>query len=108
VDRVGGLMVENKDVLIATTGGDREFASLIGIGLENGLIGKEHATEVMWLGQGRVGGIIVIIVIRGGSNVVVIKVGRDGRGSRAFGGAEVLGFLILVAKSSGNAGRKMF
>ena len=88
--------------MIATTGWDGELASLIGVGLQDVSMWKEHAAEVMGFGTGGCGS---GISFWGRGNVIVVGVDRW-RG--AFGGAQVLGFLILVAECSGNAGREMF
>ena len=42
VDGVSVGMVKNKDIVIATTGGNRKFACLIGIGFDQFFTGKEH------------------------------------------------------------------
>ena len=34
MDRIGVLVVQNKDVVVATAGSDREFSCLIGVGFE--------------------------------------------------------------------------
>ena len=47
VDGVGVLVVEDKDILIATTGDDGKLSSLIRVGFQDFFVGNEHAAEVM-------------------------------------------------------------
>jgi hypothetical protein len=47
---IGVLMVEHKDVVVATTGRNREATGLVGVAFQNGLIAKEHYTELMSTG----------------------------------------------------------
>ena len=68
VDGVGVLVVEDKDVVIATAGGDRELAGLIRIGLQDFLVWKKHAAKMM--GFGSVGSNHVVD-FRGRSYVII-------------------------------------
>jgi hypothetical protein len=97
VNRVSVLVVEDKDIIVTTTGRDVEATSLVRIRLEERLVGKEHDGNLMSAGR------------KQGSNISVATI-RDeifGRWDRASG-TNVLGLLILVAKSSSNRFRKMF
>jgi hypothetical protein len=69
VDGVGVLVVQDKYVMIAATGGNRELAGLIRVGLQYGLLGKEHAANVMRFGNS---GSRSIISVRRRGNVIVI------------------------------------
>jgi hypothetical protein len=60
VDRVGVLVVQNKNVQIAATGGNWKVASLIRIGLEDFLVGEQHAAEVMRFWSGWSSGVISV------------------------------------------------
>jgi hypothetical protein len=46
----GVLMVEHKDVVVATTGRNREATGLVRVAFQNGLIAKKHCTELMSMG----------------------------------------------------------
>ena len=98
-------MIEHEDVLIATAGGDGEFASLVRLGFQDFLVRKEHAADVMGFGSGQRCGQIIGVGGRGNVTVHILLIRlQDGR----FCGTEVLGLLILVTKNCGNAGRKVF
>ena len=47
VNGVSVLVVENKNIIVTTTGRDVEATSLVGIGLEKRLVGKEHDGNLM-------------------------------------------------------------
>ena len=96
VNGVSVLVVENKNIIVTTTGRDVKATSLVGIGLEKRLVGEEHDGNLM--SAGRKQGSNIDVGIRGES------VGEWNRAS----GTNVLGLLILVAKSSSNRFRKMF
>jgi hypothetical protein len=101
MDGVSVLMVEDKDVVIAATEGSRKFASLIGIIFDEFFTGKEHSAELMGARGKRRGKVVVKIKdVRQGS--------RRRENNRKLGRAEVFGFLILMAKGSGNTGWQMF
>ncbi len=53
MNRICVFMIENKDVVIAMTGRDWKFTSLIGIGFNDFLMGKKHGAELMALGGKR-------------------------------------------------------
>ena len=94
MDRIGIVMIQNENVVVAATRRDREFASLVRIGFEKLLLRKYGSTNVVCVG------------FEHGSNVG-IHIGKDGqmRSTGDCGGAQVLGFLILVAQGSGDARR---
>ena len=62
-------MVEDKDVMIATTGDDRKLSSLIRIGLQDFLVWKKHSGEVVMFWDARSGS---VVRVRGRGNVTVI------------------------------------
>jgi hypothetical protein len=97
MNRIRVLMVEHEDIMVATTGRDMETTSLIGIRLEERLIGKQrNSNMVRTQGKSR-------------SKVVVSIGSGDGvRKRKQPSGTKVLGLLILVTKRSGNRLRKMF
>ena len=96
VNGVGVLVVEYKNIIVTATGWDVEATSLIGIGLEKGLVGKEYDGNLMSAGR------------KQGSDIDV-GVRSEGFGERSKpSGTNVLGFLILVAERSSNRFRKMF
>ena len=47
VNGVGVLMIENENVVVASTGRDGKFAGLIGVGFENGSLRNECGTYLM-------------------------------------------------------------
>ena len=51
VNGVSVLVVENKNIIVTTTGRDVEATSLVGIGLEKRLVGKEHDGNLMSAGR---------------------------------------------------------
>ncbi len=59
VDGIGVLMVENKDVVIATTGGDVKTTGLIRVGFQQSVIGQEHDSKLMGTRRKRRSKIIV-------------------------------------------------
>jgi hypothetical protein len=69
VDRVGVLVVQNKNVQVSATGRNRKVTSLIRIGFENFLVREQHATKVVRFGSGWRSGVISIVWSR--SNVVI-------------------------------------
>ena len=66
------------------------------------MLGKEHAADVMRFGSS---GSRSVIAVRRRGHVIVVW---NGGWQTTLSGAEVLGFLIMVTKSSGNTGREMF
>jgi len=54
VDGVCVLVVQHEDVIVATAGGNRKTAGLIGEGFQNRLVVEEHGAELVGVGlQGR-------------------------------------------------------
>ena len=93
VDGVGVLMVEDKNIIIPTTGGDVEATSLIGVGFQELLMAEEHGSNVMGARLQ-------------GWRKIDVHGGCDGR--KRASGTNILGLLILMAKGSGNRFREMF
>ena len=96
VDGIGVLMVESKNVIVATTRGDVETTCLIGIGFQERGMGEEHNSNLMGTGRERWS---KIVVDRGGD--VCWEKNRTS-------GANVLGLLILMAECSGDGFREVF
>ena len=84
------LVVEYKNVIVTATGRDVEATSLIGIGLEKRLVGKEYDGNLMSTGR------------KQGSNIDVEVRNESFRERKNPSGTNVLGFLILVAERSSN------
>ena len=84
MDGVGVLVVEYENIVVAAAGGNGKPTGLIGVRLEDFLLGKEHAAKLVCFGSGRVKSGITVR-IWGGSNVL-IDVGISGwAGGRGFG-----------------------
>lgn len=92
---VGILMIENKNVLVAAAGGNGEATSLVGIRLEKFVFGEHHGIELMAFGFET-------------WSEIGCNGSRVGHGAQKFGGAEILGLLILVPQGSSNGLGKMF
>ena len=86
MDRVGVLVIQYEDVVIAATGGDREVASLVRVGLQNLLVGKKHAAKVMLFGIGgeTSSGSTGVVTVGGRGNVFIIWV-VGSKGDSALG-----------------------
>ncbi len=88
VNGIGVLMVENKNIIISTTGGDVETTSLIRIGLqEERLMGKQQNRNLMG----------ARLKLRGN---VDVEVG----GKNETSGTNVLSLLILMTEGSSKGG----
>ena len=79
VDRVGVLVVQNKNVQVSATGRNRKVASLIRIGFEDFLVREQHAAKVVRFGSGWSNG---VISVWSRSNVVIFF-----SGGGCFGGS---------------------
>ena len=102
VNGVGVMVIKNKNIIVATAGGNRKLAGLIGIGFQEIGLSEERSTDVMglWFDCG---------------SKVEVGFGSQGRshdfrshrwssegGTRR--GAEIFCFLILVAEGCSDAG----
>ena len=88
---VGGMMIQNKDAVIASAGRDRETTGLIGMRLEQFLLVEEHDTNL-----------VAVVWIKLRRDIFVENSGGRSFGKRRFGGAQMLCFLILMTEDSSN------
>mgnify|MGYP000893276613 CR=1 FL=1 len=98
VDRIGVLMVEDKNVVVTTAGRYRETTGLVRVGLQMMLVVKEYDGNFMRTGRQLWGNV---------GFVVIDDDGFEGRRSRGSRGAKIFCFLILVAKCRGKRFLKM-
>jgi hypothetical protein len=98
MDGVSVLMVEDKNVVVATAGRYWETTGLVGVGLQMMLVVKEYDGNFMRTGRKLWGNV---------GFVVIDDDGFEGRRSRGSRGAKIFCFLILVAKCRGKRFLKM-
>ncbi len=84
MDRIRVMVVKNEQIFVATTRGEWEFSGLIRVGFDNFCFGTKHGSE-------NVGSHIE------GWRKVGIRQGKKWLWKSGFGGAQTLGFLILMA-----------
>ena len=97
VDGVGILMIEDKEIIFATAGGDVEMTSLIRIGLQKRLIVEKHDSNLMG----------ARLELRGKKAIGGGRGERRERNNRTSG-TNVFGLLILMTKCSSKGLWEMF